>query len=173
MRLLMRAYRAYDYSRSSSSVAGHIANWNPSSSNPGSTPLNTHQAIIDYVKAGVHANKIVVGMPLYGRSFANTGGPGARFAGVGKGTWEPGVYDYKDLPQAGATMYSDNATVAAWSFDSAQQFMVSFETPAVVGMKATFIVAQGLGGAMWWESSGDKKGTDSLISTVGLHIKFC
>jgi chitinase len=114
-------------------------------------------------------------MPLYGRSFSNTDGPGKSFSGVGQGTWEPGFYDYKDLPQLGATVSIDNSTAAAWSYDPAQRHMISFDTPGITSLKTMFIQNHTLGGAMWWESSGDKKGTESLISTVSFpsSIAIC
>jgi chitinase len=149
--------RTYDYSTFTYNVSSHNSNWHPSTNNPDSTPLNSNQAIVDYVKAGIAPSKIVVGMPLYGRTFANTDGPGQNFHGTRIGIWEPSVYDYKDLPLPGATTYTDDTIAAAWSYDSAQRFMVSYDTLDTIAQKSIFIKAEGLGGAMWWESSGDKQ----------------
>ncbi|TVY81616.1 Chitinase [Lachnellula suecica] len=157
---------AYDFAGSWSTDSGHDANLYPSSSNPNSTPFNAQQAITDYIAKGVPANKIVMGLPLYGRSFEGTAGIGQPYTGIGSGSWENGVWDYKALPKAGATVSFDSESSGTYSYDASSQELISFDDPNQAKIKATYIESKGLGGAMFWESSGDKNGTDSLISTV-------
>lgn len=156
----------YDYSGSWDSHAGHDANLYPNKGNSMATPFNTQQAVSDYVAAGVATNKIVLGMPLYGRAFEQTTGLGQPYNGVGAGSWENGIWDYKVLPKPGATMMWDDAAQASYSYNPTAMELISFDTPAETRIKAQYIQAHGLGGAMFWEASGDKSDADSLITTI-------
>ncbi|OBT82438.1 hypothetical protein VE02_08919 [Pseudogymnoascus sp. 03VT05] len=130
---------AYDYVWSGSPQTGHQANLFPA--NDGSTPFDTLTAVNYYISKGVAPQNIVLGMPIYGRAFDATAGAGLPFDGVSLGKWEPGVYDFKDLPLIGAKEH----------FDSKLGKME-------------------LGGAMWWESSADALGSKSLIRSVCLAL---
>ena len=157
---------AYDYAGSWDAQAGHQANLYPSKTNPKSTPFNTEQAIRHYRSQGVHASKLVLGMPLYGRAFENTNGLGKPFSGVGEGTWESGVFDFRTLPLAGSQVRVDEEAGASYCYDGARRKLVSFDTLEMGRRKAEWVKRQGLGGAMWWESSADKTGGESLIAAV-------
>lgn len=86
---------AYDFAGSWDQHAGHMANLYTSKRDARCTPFDTDHAVRHYIDQGVHPSKIVLGMPLYGRAFQNTKGPGHSYSGVGEGSWENGVWDYK------------------------------------------------------------------------------
>ena len=157
---------AYDYAGSWDKVAGHQANLYPDHSNPTSTPFSTDGALKHYLHHGVAPNKVVLGMPLYGRAFEQTDGPGKPYTGLGQGNWEAGVYDYKNLPLEGAEERTDEQIGAGSCYSPGNKTFVTYDTPSVVHVKTNYIRERRLGGAMWWESSGDAKGDRSLIASV-------
>ncbi|KAL4808205.1 glycoside hydrolase superfamily [Aspergillus unguis] len=149
---------AYDYSGSWDTITGHNANLYNSTSLPSSTPFNTDEAVTAYIKGGVPASKINLGLPLYGRSFTGTEGPGTPFESVGyEGSFEPGVWDYKVLPKNGAKVIEDTEIGASYSYDEGKKEFISFDSVPTVKRKGQYLRRAGLGGGMWWESSGDRK----------------
>jgi chitinase len=157
---------AYDFAGSWDSTSGHQANIFPSRQNPTSTPFNTHQAVEHYKSQGIAPSKIVLGMPLYGRGFENTDGLGKPYSGIGQGSWEAGAWDYKVLPLAGAQEKYDEEAKASYSYDAQKRELITYDTVSMAKEKAEWVKREGLGGAMWWESSADKQGDGSLIGAV-------
>jgi chitinase len=169
---------AYDYSGSWDHISGHSANLFPYKRDVKTLnidytlkesfemAINTDYAIKDYLEAGVPAEKIVLGMPVFGRSFEDNLGLGKTFNGVGKGSWgERGVWDYKTLPKEGAIVMYDPNAQASYSYDERKRELISYDTPYTVQKKAEYVLEHGLGGSMFWEASADKQGDESLIGT--------
>jgi chitinase len=128
-----------------------------------------------YRAAGVPAAKIVLGAPLYTRGWSGVadGGDGGyleRATGSAPGTFEAGVYDYKDLvaqlkdPASGWKLYWDDTAQAAYLYNPSKGLFSSFETPTSIAQKSDWAEAIGLGGIMFWDISNDAVGSpDSLV----------
>lgn len=140
---------AYDFSGSWDQISNHQAN-------VFGGPISVSEAVRWYNSQGVPKEKLIVGIPLYGRSFLNTEGPGRPFQGVGPGSWEQGVYDYRALPLPGSYILTDDRALASWSYNNDTREMVSFDSEQVGYWKGEWIRNEGLGGSMFWELSGDK-----------------
>jgi chitinase len=124
----------YDFAGSWDQVAGHQANLFTESA----TAFSVTGAVKHYRKF-VASDKLIIGIPLYGRSFLNTDGPGTPFQGVGQGSWEAGNYDYKALPLPESTTHHDMKLGASWCYRSSNREMVSYDTVQIAQHKAQWI----------------------------------
>ncbi|KAI5477668.1 glycoside hydrolase family 18 protein [Pseudohyphozyma bogoriensis] len=160
---------AYDYSGSWESTAGHQAALYDQG---GPNAISTDKAVRFFTGAGVPVDKIVIGIPLYGRSFLNCDGPGTPFQGVGAGSWEQGVYDYKALPLEGMQVSEDTKLIASSCYNPSTREWISYDSPSAAAYKADWIVTNGFAGGMYWELSGDTTGPESIVGIVAskLHL---
>ncbi|KAK4178635.1 family 18 putative glycoside hydrolase [Triangularia setosa] len=158
---------AYDYAGSWDSTSGHQSNIFLNTANPAATKFSTEKAVSDYVAKGVSPNKIVLGLPLYGRGFEATSGPGKPYSGIGEGSAQAGIWLYKDLPRPGAKELWDEQAMASYSYDEQRQELISYDTVKSAVAKVKYLKNKGLGGTVFWEAAGDKKEKEkSLVKTV-------
>ena len=163
---------AHDFTGESiSELSGHQTNVFAGPSDQ-STPHNPAQAVSDLLDCDIEPQKILLGCPLYGRGFSNTDGLGKPFTGVPSGDAKDGIQDYKNLPLPGAEVKFDPAANAVYSYDSEKKELFSFDDPASLSMKSNFIQSQQLGGAMFWEASGDRQDERSLTTLVSSRVPF-
>lgn len=91
--------------------------------------------------AGVPGKKILVGIPLFGRSFLHVNGPGHKYRGAGG---EDGCFEYNQLPRKGTKEQVDKRAVAAQCVGGDGGF-VTYDNPDTVKVKAVFCKQKGLG----------------------------
>jgi chitinase len=160
-------FMAYDYAGTWDTTSGHSSNLFANAEHSFHTPYNTESAMDYYINVGkIAPEKINLGLPLYGHVFVQTQGPGSDYdkaASLQEG--DKGNFLYKDIPAA-ANVVELPELGASYSYDAGKEYMVSYDTPNIARQKAKWIKEKGLGGAMFWEVSGDKTGDDSLVATV-------
>ncbi|WP_030567393.1 glycoside hydrolase family 18 chitinase [Streptomyces aureocirculatus] len=111
-------------------------------------------AAINKLKAkGVAAKKLLLGIGFYGRGWTGVTQkePGGTATGAAPGTFEAGFEDYKVLKNS----CPSNGTVAGTAYAHCGNNWWSYDTPATIRAKMAWAKEQGLGGAFFWEFSGD------------------
>lgn len=97
---------------------------------------------VQYMMAsGVAGKKILLGIPLFGRSFLHVAGPGHKMRGVGGAD---GTFEYNQLPRKGTKEQVDKRAVAAQCVGGDGGF-VTYDNPDTVRAKAAFCKQKGLG----------------------------
>ncbi|KAI9840151.1 MAG: hypothetical protein M1838_004196 [Thelocarpon superellum] len=150
----------YDFSGPWVDVAGHHAQLFAPAHPHNDAARISGQTAVEYMRGhGVPAEKLVLGVPSYGRSFVGASGVGQPYSGHA-GT--DGTFDYCDLPRPGAQEFMDTTVVAASCVGGDGGF-VSYDNADSVRLKAAFAVEYSLAGLFYWTGTGDQKGSGSLV----------
>ncbi len=110
-------------------------------------------AVAKLKSKGVPGSKLLLGIGFYGKGWTGVtqSAPGGSATGPAPGTYEQGTEDYKVLigrcPPTG--------TVGGTSYAYCNGQWWSYDTPSTIGGKMSYAKTQGLGGAFFWELSGD------------------
>lgn len=121
--------------------------------NNGANSLNASDVLTRYRKE-VPSEKLVLGMPTYGRQFHDVSPPpsiGKPF--TKKEGEENEIITYNILPVGTETV--DSRKVSAFSYDGHK--FISYDNPQTVRIKAQYVQLNKFGGGMWWDSAGDSK----------------
>ncbi|WP_246090609.1 glycosyl hydrolase family 18 protein [Nonomuraea deserti] len=127
------------------------------------TPGFHSDAAIQKLKAkGIPAGKLLLGIGFYGRGWTGVtqAAPGGTASGAAPGTYEAGIEDYKVLK----TRCPATGTVAGTAYAHCGNQWWSYDTPATIGGKMSYSKNQGLGGAFFWELSGDTSNAELLTA---------
>jgi chitinase len=142
-----------------SGITSHNAALRPSTTDPREMDefrfLNVEGTVQSFLAEGVTPDRLVVGVPFYGRGYRGV-------PEENNGLYQP----FSDMFFANYHVLVDETLQTAerhwhdeagvpWLYDADSGSMVSYEDPESIAGKAAYIVEHGLGGAMFWELTGD------------------
>jgi chitinase len=148
----------------------HAPLYNQSTNPVKSRRYSTAEAVQGHLAAGVPASKIVIGVPFYGRGWQGTqAGPAGDglyqyTSGPAQGNWDDwstgntGIFDYhyiKSTLEPSGMKYRHPEARVPYLYNPSTGIWVSYDDPLSAGAKADYIHENNLGGAMFWELSGD------------------
>ncbi len=101
----------------------------------------------------IPASKLLLGIGFYGRGWTGVtqSTPGGSATGAAPGTYEAGIEDYKVIK----TRCPATGTVAGTAYAHCGNQWWSYDTPSTINGKMNYAKDQSLGGAFFWELSGD------------------
>ncbi|MCP3100211.1 glycosyl hydrolase family 18 protein [Myxococcus sp. K15C18031901] len=162
---------SYDYHGAFESTVNFHSALNRVTGDPAaSTGFYTDGSVAKMLELGVAPEKIVVGVPFYGRGWGGVPNVnnGLFQSGVPtKGTWDDGqsgltgVFDYKDIKAnyeragSGYSKFVHPEARQAYVYSPSTGVWIAYDDPSTLNAKADYILNKGLGGAMFWELSGD------------------
>lgn len=146
---------------------GPTAPHSPLTSYPGipQQGFDSADAIAKLKAQGVPSSKLLLGIGFYGRGWTGVTQkePGGTATGPAAGTYEQGIEDYKVLK----TKCPANGTIAGTAYAYCGSDWWSYDTPATINSKMTWAKSQNLGGAFFWEFSGDTTNGELVTAIDG------
>ncbi|WP_320776753.1 glycoside hydrolase family 18 chitinase [Streptomyces sp. CRN 30] len=130
--------------------------------------FNSADAIAKLKAKGVPSAKLLLGIGFYGRGWTGVtqSAPGGTATGAAPGTYEAGIEDYKVLKNSCPV----TGTIAGTAYAHCGTQWWSYDTPSTIAGKMTWAKNQGLGGAFFWEFSGDTSNGE-LVSAISNGLK--
>jgi GH18 family chitinase len=184
---------SYDLHGAFDPVTGHhsqlyLNDDDPNAGDPIGSRFTQDACVAGHIVEGMPAEKIHLGVPFYGRSYARVQeavdggilGLFQPFDGVPKGTWDggrwgtSGVFDYEDIVLnilPGATPAYDTISevpTLTWALGRKKgRGFMSYDDRTSVCNKASYADDNNLAGMMLWELSGDiEDHQDSLVKAM-------
>ncbi len=158
----------YDFYTSGDS-AGHHSNLYPPEDYD--KDASAHKSVQLFLEAGIPAEKLVMGVPFYGRSWimesAEKHGINMPVAGRARG----GGYTFiKDslVNQKGMVRYWDENAKAPYLFNSDTYQLVTYDDEESVRIKCEYVLENGLAGMMFWQYASDPK--EYLLDAMNEHL---
>lgn len=130
--------------------------------------FNSADAIAKLKSKGVPSAKLLLGIGFYGRGWTGVtqSAPGGTATGAAPGTYEAGIEDYKILKNSCPV----TGTIAGTAYAHCGSNWWSYDTPSTIAGKMTWAKNQGLGGAFFWEFSGDTSNGE-LVNAISNGLK--
>ncbi|MET9292414.1 glycoside hydrolase family 18 chitinase [Streptomyces sp. NPDC003077] len=130
--------------------------------------FSTDDALNKLKSKGVPAKKLLIGIGFYGRGWTGVtqSTPGGSATGAAPGKYEAGIEDYKILKAS----CPSNGTIAGTAYAHCGTNWWSYDTPATIIGKMDYAKKQGLGGAFFWEFSGDTTNGE-LMTAIDTGLK--
>jgi len=162
----------YDMGTGFSPVSTFNAPMAPVPSDPLGQPMkrwnNVTGAVRYYEQHGVPADRIVLGVPFYGRGFHVTqAGPNHGLFQPWDASFDPGSWGdikAKLLTDPAWEQHWDANAQAPWLYNAAEQKFVSFENPRSIGIRSDYARQAGLRGAFMWEIAEDDSARSMLTA---------
>jgi len=160
----------YDMYTSGSGTTGHHAGLYGSVFGDGAVQYG-EAAVALHLAAGIPAEKIVLGVPFYGRGWTGV-------EAGDRGLFKPykrftRAYSYnllkeRYIDQRGFIRYWDASAHAPYLWNADSTTFISYEDPVSLRYKVDFIKQYGLGGVMFWEYSLDQESAllDTLVEAL-------
>ena len=150
---------SYDYADASDTISKHHANLYNTNEDTGGSSAD--KSIHAFLKAGVPASKIVMGIAFYGKGFKMQSAENNGFLRKTIASQRGGGFTFlKDsiINQNGYVRYWDNNAKAPYLFNPKELIFITYDDEASVLAKCRYVQKNKLAGVMFWEYSSDQKG---------------
>ncbi|MEM1118797.1 MAG: glycoside hydrolase family 18 protein [Bacteroidota bacterium] len=162
----------YDFHGAGENKTGHHANLFVSKYDDNAVTLCAATAVQQHLDAGIPANKLVLGVPFYGRWWHSVDS-------INNGCYQKrvieggGAYTYNFIADSlinknGFQYHWDEKAKAPYLWRPTDGQFVTYENPKSLKIKVDFVKSKKLGGIMFWEFNGDN---GELLATISEYLK--